>query len=183
MLRGSGVDEFLQGISWAGLGLVHVLLWICCLVALALSCVSVSGTWVVVLAGFGARMIFGSPGWSFVFVGLAVSTAVELMEWGASAWGIRRRGGSGLAGWAALLGAFAGMLLGALIPPPLFGSLLGMLGGSFLLAFLVERRRMEHGAAAQIAMGAVAARILILLLKILATWGLVLALLFSIYLK
>lgn len=175
------MEGVLHGLSLAGLGLAHVLLWLLCLGAVALSCISLSGTWLVLLAGLGALCIFGTPGWTFIWVALLVSIGVELMEWGASAWGIRRRGGSGAAGWAALLGAMAGMFLGALIPPPLVGSLLGMLGGSFLLAFLVERRRMAHGEAAHIAMGAVAARILILLVKILTTLGLALALLAAIY--
>lgn len=177
------MEGFFQGMTLLGMGLAHVFLWLLCLGALALSCISLSGTWLVVLAGLGAMWIFGAPGWTFILTAFLLSVGVELMEWGASAWGIRRRGGSGFAGWAALLGAIVGMFLGALIPPPLVGSLIGMLGGSFLLAFLVERRRMEHGPAAHIAMGAVVARILILLVKVLATLGLALVLLVRIYIR
>jgi len=74
-----------------------------------------------------------------------------------------------------------GMVLGTFIPPPLLGSLLGMLAGSFLLAYLVERRRLEKGDAAHIALGAVVSRILILLLKVVTTLVMVVFLLAAVY--
>ena len=100
-------------------------------------------------------------GWALVCAG------VEGVEALSGFWGVKRRGGSAWAGVAALLGAFAGLLAGALIPVPVLGSLLGMLAGGFLLAYAVERRRLKSGGrAAHIATGTVLARLSMLLLKV-----------------
>ena len=99
---------------------------------------------------------------------------MDIIEWFAAAWGVRRRGGSAAAGWMALLGSLAGAILGGMIVPVL-GSLVGMLLGSFALVYLAERRRLQRAdQAAHVARGAVLAGISVLLLKILATAALVL---------
>ena len=83
-----------------------------------------------------------------------------------------RRGGSSAAGWAALGGGLAGMILGGLLPVPLLGSLVGMLVGSYLCAYAVEKRRLRQSApAARIARGAVWARLAVLFLKTAAALG------------
>jgi hypothetical protein len=52
------------------------------------------------------------------------------------------------------------------------GSLVGMLIGSFALAYAVERRRLNDGPqAAHIARGAVLARLLMIFLKVAVTLG------------
>ena len=86
---------------------------------------------------------------------------------------MRKRGGSGLAGLAALAGGLLGALVGSVIPIPLVGTLLGMLAGSFGAVYAVERRRLSaHDPAAHIAWGAVLSRMLIVLLKVVVTLGL-----------
>lgn len=158
--------------SAAGLGLGYILVGVLCLGGLALSCVSLSGTWLVALGALMAALLSGSdfPGAWTVGGFLVVSALVEVLESMAGAWGVQKRGGSALAGFAALAGGIAGLFLGAAIPVPLVGSLIGMLAGSFLLAYAVEAQRLRHGpGAAHIARGAVVARLLMLLLKVVVT--------------
>jgi uncharacterized protein YqgC (DUF456 family) len=107
-----------------------------------------------------------------VGVFLAVSLLVEVFDFFAGQLGVTRRGGSARAGWAALVGGFAGMLAGSLLPIPVLGSLLGMAAGSFLFAYWVERRRLQQDAqAAHIAWGAVWARLAVMFVKTITALG------------
>ena len=168
---GEMVLQWLQiGGTWAG----WMLVWLLCLAGLGLSAVSLFGTWCVVAAT--ALALFLSPGPFPNAVTLilfaALAGLIELAEWAAGAWGVQRRGGSGWAGGAALVGGLVGLFLGTALPVPVIGSLLGMLVGSFGCAFAVERYRLKHsGQAAHIAWGAVVARLLVILLKVAATLG------------
>jgi uncharacterized protein YqgC (DUF456 family) len=156
--------------AWVGIALL-------CLMGLALSAVGISGTWLVVAASAWATLLGDGtfPTWGVVIAMAALSGAVEIAEWTATHWGVRRRGGSRLAGFAAMAGGLIGALLGFLIPIPLFGNLIGMLVGSFGLAFLVERNRLRHDArAARIATGAVLAALAVMLVKISVTLGMAL---------
>lgn len=179
-MRGSErkmVETILAGLSsvgsyaaWAGIALL-------CLLGLLLSAVGVSGTWLVVAASAVATLLGGGdfPKWGVVIAMAVLSVLVELAEWSASHWGVRRRGGSRLAGFAAMVGGFLGALLGFLIPIPIVGNLIGLLAGSFGLAFLVERNRLQHdGHAARIATGAVLAALAVVLLKSIVTLGMAL---------
>ncbi len=158
----------------------EIVLWILiCLsfvLALVLSCLSLSGTWLVALAAIGAILLRPGefPGWATVMVFLLLSVAVELVEWFAGAWGVTRRGGSGWAGLAAIVGGTIGLIAGTFIPVPIAGSLIGMLIGSFALTFAVEQYRLNHtGQAAHIARGAVIARVLVIFLKVVTTLGMI----------
>ncbi|MFH0908104.1 MAG: DUF456 domain-containing protein [bacterium] len=147
-----------------------------CLAGALLSCLSISGTWLVVLATIIAAFLSGNgfPGFWTPAIMAFVSALVEIAEFLASSRGIQKRGGSGWAGLAALAGGIAGLFLGTFIPVPLVGNLIGMLAGSFACAYAVERYRLEHhGQAMHIAFGAVMARLLILLLKIGVTLGMI----------
>ena len=147
-----------------------------CLCGVLLSCLSLSGTWLVVLAALVVKGLRPGefPGWWTITGFIAVSILVEMAEWGAGAWGVTRRGGSGWAGVAAAGGGLAGLFLGMFIPIPVIGSLLGMMLGSFVFAFAVERNRLRQtGQAAHIAWGAVVARIAVILLKVIATLGMI----------
>ena len=163
----------------AGVGLVYLLIVLLCLVALVLSCVSISGTWLVVLATIIAAIVRGSsfPGWWTITIFVLLSAAVEFAEAMAGAWGVTKRGGSKLAGFMAIVGGLLGMVVGSFIPLPIIGSLLGMMVCSFLLVFLVERKRLESAHAVDIAWGAVIARVLIVLLKVVVTLGMIIVLL------
>lgn len=151
----------------AGYGLVGVL----CFVALVLSCLSISGTWLVLLATLIASWLHwpGFPGWMMPAIFLGVCLLVELFEFMAGKWGVEKRGGSSAAGWASMGGAFLGSILGGMVLP-VFGPLLGMFLGGFAAAFAVEHHRLKKADhAAHIAMGTVLARLLSMLIKVLAT--------------
>jgi len=156
-----------------GVGACYVFVGLLCLAGVMLSCLSISGTWLVVAAAGIAALVRTQafPGvWTIVIFAL-LSALVEGIEAVAGAWGVTRRGGSKLAGFMAVLGGLLGIVLGGLIPIPIVGSLLGMLVGSFALAFVVERRRLATDRAAGIAWGAVVARVAVILVKIVATLG------------
>ena len=167
----------LQWMSVAGVFLAWTACALLCLGGLILAVFSISGTWLVLGAAIGAAFLSGPgefPGWPALLAFGAVCAAVDVIEWFAAAWGVRRRGGSAAAGWMALLGSLAGAILGGMVVPVL-GSLVGMMLGSFALVYATERRRLRRAdQAAHVARGAVLAGISVLLLKVLATAALVL---------
>jgi uncharacterized protein len=168
-----------HGLAVSGVFLAWTTCVLFCLGGLFLSALSISGTWLVLAGAAGAALLTGPeqfPGWPTLIGIFAVCAGVDSVEWFAASWGVRRRGGSTAAGWMALLGSVGGMILGSvLIPVPLVGGLIGMMAGSFALVYWVEKRRLqqvEH--AAHIATGAVLAGMSVLLLKVVATAGLIL---------
>lgn len=169
----------MQWLSAAGTFLAWSACALLCLGGLILAAFSISGTWLVLGAAIGAALLTGPgefPGWPALLAFGAVCAAVDVIEWFAAAWGVRRRGGSAAAGWVALLGSLAGAILGGMVFP-ILGSLVGMLLGSFALVYWTEKRRLQHvEKAAHIATGAVLAGIFVLFLKVVATATLVLAL-------
>lgn len=161
-----------------GVGACYVFVGLLCLAGVMLSCLSISGTWLVVAAAGIAALVRTEafPGvWTIVIFAL-LSALVEGIEAVAGAWGVTRRGGSKLAGFMAVLGGLLGLVLGGLMPIPIVGSLLGMLVGSFALAFVVERRRLTTDRAAGIAWGAVVARVAVILVKVGVTLGMAVSL-------
>ena len=159
-----------------GFQLVKLAAGLLCLAGLALSCLSISGTWLVTAAA--ALLAWGNgsgfPGWGTP-VGFAVIAAlVEGIEAAAGWFGVTSRGGSKRAGVAAMAGGLLGAIAGTAIPIPILGSLFGMLAGSFLLAYYVEQRRLgNREAALHIAKGALLARLAVLLLKVTVTLGMI----------
>ena len=166
----------LQWLSVAGVVLAWTACALLCLGGLVLAVFSISGTWLVLGAAIGAALLTGPsefPGWPVLLAFGAVCAAVDVVEWFAASWGVRRRGGSAAAGWLALLGSLGGAILGGMVFP-ILGSLVGMLLGSFALVYLTERRRLKKTSpAAHIARGAVLAGISVLLLKVAATAALI----------
>jgi uncharacterized protein YqgC (DUF456 family) len=155
-------------------GLLAAAVALLCAAGVALSCLSISGTWLVVAAAILAGLAWPRPfpGWWTIGAFVLLSAAVELLEAAASVWGVQRRGGSRAASLAAVGGGIVGFLAGTLIPIPVVGSLLGMMAGSFALVLAVERRRLKQTSAAlHIAWGAVIARALVLVLKATVTLG------------
>ena len=147
-----------------------------CVTGVVLSFVSISGTWLVVAAAALTVVLRGDafPGWGTVVVFVILSVLVEVAEALAASWGVSRRGGSRLASFAALVGGIAGLVLGSFIPIPPFGSLLGMMIGSFAMAFAVEASRLKKAdQAASIAWGTVLARLAVVFLKLAATLGMI----------
>lgn len=163
--------------------LIYCLAGILSLAGIVLSCLSLSGTWaVLVAAGLLAWIRHPEfPGFWTVLLFLVLCIAVEVLETLAAAWGVAKRGGSKAAGWAALGGGFAGMLLGGFIPVPVIGPLLGMIAGSFGCAFWAEHSRMKKADhAAHVAFGAVLARLAVIFLKVGATLAMILILILGI---
>ena len=141
---------------------------------MVLSAFSISGTWLVLAAAIIAAMLSGwsNPGIVALAIILGTSVLVEEVEFFAGTYGVRRRGGLTSAGTAALVGGIIGAGLGSLLPILFIGSLVGMFAGSFLAAYGIEYWRLKHGATAgRIAVGAVMARLWILLMKVLVSFG------------
>lgn len=166
--------------DWQAIGVVasYFIAGLLCLAGFVLSCLSLSGTWLVLGATVLLSLVLWPdfPGIATPVVFLLLCVGVEILEALASAWGIRKRGGSKAAGWAAISGGLLGMLLGGMVIP-VIGNLLGMLVLSFLAAYLVERSNMKQvDHAAHIATGAVLARIGVVFLKVGITLGMTAAL-------
>jgi uncharacterized protein YqgC (DUF456 family) len=171
----------MEWISDAGIILLQVFAAGLCLVGLVLSCLSISGTWLVCLAAILTTWLTGPayPGWIAVATFLLLSVLVEGAEFAASSMGVMQKGGSKQAGWAAFGGALIGTIVGSFFLPPI-GSLIGMLVGSFVLVYIVEKKRLENNQqAVDIATGAVVARVLVIFLKVGVTLGMIIWMAFS----
>lgn len=168
------MSSLLSFIDQVFTNLGFVLMWVMCLVGLLLSCLSLSGTWLVVGATLLSKLLVhsGFPGFGTVLLMVWIAICVEVIEYVAGVWGVKKRGGSNWSGLAALVGGMVGLVLGTAIPIPVFGSLLGMTAGSFGLVYGVERYRLKQaGPAVHIALGTVMARFFVVLLKVSATLG------------
>jgi len=161
-----------QGLVGTGLVLAWIGVVLLSLGGLLLSILSISGTWLVLAAALLSAFLTGAgqfPGWITLGGMLILCICVELFEWTAASWGVRRRGGSTAAGWMALLGSISGMIIGNIVFP-IIGGLIGMMVCSFTLVYQTEKRRLQHATHAQhIAFGAVLAGISVLLVKVLVT--------------
>ena len=158
--------------------LAIVLMVLLCMTGVVMSCLSLSGTWLVASAAVVGALMWPDrfPGWVTVGVFLALAAGCEGLEAIAGAWGVKNRGGSNVAGFLAMAGGLVGMVLGATLG--LIGSLAGMLIGSFLPVYLYERRRLrQEQQALSVAWGAVVARVLVILLKVAVSLGMSVALL------
>ena len=168
-------------IDWQALGSagIYSIAGLLCLLGFFLSCLSLSGTWVVFVATalVAWKRWPEFPGLYTLLLFLLLCIAVEVVEAMAGAWGVQKRGGSKAAGLAAMAGGFLGLFLGGIIPIPILGNLLGMLVGSFGLAFLVEHSKMKMADhAAHVATGAVLARLAVIFLKVGVTLAMTLVL-------
>lgn len=142
-----------------------------CGLALLLSALAFSGTWLVLLAALTTAFTLGFPNLGTLIVFTLLCIATEVLEALAGFLGVQKRGGSRLAGVAAIFGGLIGAVIGSGIFP-IIGTLAGMLVGSFALAFLVELNRLNHHQqAAHIAWGTVWARLGIIFFKTLITLG------------
>jgi uncharacterized protein YqgC (DUF456 family) len=108
------------------------------LIGLAMIPLGLPGLWVMVLGIIGA-------GWATDFHGIGVRTIAlvtglafvgELLEAWVGFHYAKRYGGSGRAGWGALIGGLIGAVVG--VPIPIVGSVIGSFAGSFLGAMLLE---------------------------------------------
>ncbi|MDD3275561.1 MAG: DUF456 domain-containing protein [Kiritimatiellales bacterium] len=155
--------------------MLHILLVsltsLLCLTGLFLSMLTFSGTWMVLLAALITKFLIGFPSIGTLVVFAVLCIATEGFEALAGFLGVQKRGGSKLAGVAALIGGLVGATVGTGIFP-ILGTFAGMIIGSFGAAFLVEWNRLKrHGDAAHIAWGTVWARLAVLFLKTALTLG------------
>lgn len=170
------METLLEIFEPIGVGLGAAAVVFLCIIGMLLSCISISGTWSVLAATIIAAAISGEhfPGVKTVVAFGVICVIVELAEFFSGYWGITKRGGSKEAGAAAVVGGLFGLVVGGFIPIGPLGNALGLLAGSFGLAFLVERERLKRSdRAVEIAMGAVFARIWVILLKITVTLGMI----------
>ncbi len=145
--------------------LLLILTVVLCTIGVLLSALAFSGTWLVLLAALITFFAGGFPTLGTLIAFALICIATEIFEALASWFGIQKRGGSKLAGLAAIAGGLLGAIAGSAVLP-IIGTFLGMLAGSFALAFLVENNRLKHsGRAAEIAIGAVFARLAVTLIK------------------
>jgi len=149
--------------------LLFILTALLCGIGLLLSALSLSGTWLVLLAALITQFSTGVPGlWALILFAL-LCVATETLEALAGFFGVQKRGGSKLAGLAALLGGLLGAVIGSAIFP-ILGTFMGMLLGSFALAYVAEKMlEKNHTEAAHIARGALWARLGVILLKVVLT--------------
>ncbi|MDK2858489.1 MAG: uncharacterized protein PWQ29_1336 [Verrucomicrobiota bacterium] len=151
--------------------LLLVLTAFLCLSGLLLSTLAFSGTWLVLAAALVTKFSTGFPSLGTLIVFTLLCIAAEIFEALAAFLGVQKRGGSHLAGLAALVGGLIGAGIGTGILP-IFGTFAGMLIGSFAAAFLTEWLRLQHyGQAAHIAWGTVWAKLAVLFIKTALTFG------------
>jgi uncharacterized protein YqgC (DUF456 family) len=150
-------------------GLIFALTALLCGIAILISALAFSGTWIVLAAALITFFASGFPTIATLVVFTLLCIGAEIIEAAAGWFGVQKRGGSKFAGLAALTGGLIGAAIGSGIFP-IIGTFLGMLTGSFALAFLIEWNRLKHhGQAAHIAWGTVWARLTVMLMKTVLT--------------
>ncbi len=172
------MTEFLNTLQTSGQYICVLVAVLLCAGGILLSCLSLSGTWLVLIAAALLYYVLESsfPGIWTIVTFFVLSVGVEILEFFAGWVGISKRGGSKLAGFMAVIGGFMGMAIGSALIP-VIGTILGMFAGSFGLAFLVERDRLKKdNEAANIALGAVFSRVAVIMLKVCVTLGMIIVL-------
>jgi len=153
--------------------LVYILGFGMCLIGIVLSMVTISGTWLVLLAGllFKVTHVSLSPSWTMLVILAVMAILVEVFEGLAGYFGVLKRGGSKFAGFIASVTSFIGGIIGTIIIPIyILGSLIGLIAGGFLGAYAVEYYRLKHNnKAIDIAMGTVIAKVFMMVLKVIVT--------------
>lgn len=145
--------------------LLFILTALLCTLGILLSALAFSGTWLVLLAALITFFADSVPNIGTLIVFALLCITAEIIESLAGWIGVKKRGGSKFAGLAAVAGGLIGAVIGSVVFP-IIGTFFGMLAGSFTFAFLIEWNRLKHhGQAADIAIGAVFARLAVMLLK------------------
>ncbi|HMH82336.1 MAG TPA: DUF456 domain-containing protein [Gemmatimonadales bacterium] len=118
--------------------LAMVVLVLCGVAGLLLIPLGLPGLWVMVggLLGYGWLTQFRSVSVAMIVVVVALAFIGEIVESWLGFRFARRYGGSGRAGWGALIGGLIGAVVG--VPVPVVGSVIGAFVGSFGGAALLE---------------------------------------------
>lgn len=127
--------------TWLIPSIVLSLVLIIVLVGMAMTAITLPGIWT--MAASAVLMAFGFPeyvGWWTVGALFAIAALSELVDFIASALGVKRMGGSRSGAIGSIVGTLAGAILGTfLIPIPIVGSIAGGVIGAGAGAFLAER--------------------------------------------
>ena len=124
-----------------------------CALSLLLVPLGLPGTWVMLAAAIGYDMLVPEApigGWAIGVV-TALSILAEYLEFSLAGRYARKYGGSRRAGWGALVGGFAGAIIG--LPIPILGSMIGAFAGAFVGALIAEYTRREATAGTNCADG------------------------------
>lgn len=154
--------------------LAYVVSCVLVLAGILLSAIAVSGTWLVFVASGLLALVRPEsfPGWGTCAVLLVVCIVVEVLDTWASALGVKWSGGSKWSGLASVGGGILGAVVGAATPVALLTVPLGMIAGSFLAAYAVERHlSRDQGQAVRVGKGTAIARVAVGMLKLVATLG------------
>ncbi len=159
-------------VSLAGL----IYLALLCGMGVLLSCLALSGTWLVVIAAVSAFLVRGGfPGLGTVLTFVYLAILVEVAEYVLSFWGVKKQGGSNRAALVALTGSMLGLALGGILAFPLIGALLGIPLGGFAAVYAYERfHERTVGQSLRVAAGVLLARFGVMLMKLTATMGMTL---------
>lgn len=141
-------------------GMALLLLVVACVAGLAMILLGLPGTWLMI----GAALTFDwvVPGETFgvwtMGGTLVLALIAEVLEFTVAKRYTERTGGSGRAGWGALLGGLGGAFAG--VPVPVIGSVLGAFAGAFVGAFVMEWtvRRDDPAGLVRVATGALVGR-------------------------
>ena len=138
-----------------------------CVMALFLVPLGLPGIWVMVAAAIGYDVLVPQAplGWGVIGSAAALGVVAEYFEFSLAGRYARKYGGSRRAGWGALIGGFAGAIMG--VPVPILGSMIGALGGAFVGALVAEYSRKDAttGTATRVATGALIGRVVAAALK------------------
>lgn len=120
--------------------LAGIILGLACLLGVALTILSLPGTWLMVLAALGVEAWRPELlSWHAIIAAAILALAAEIAEMLAGAVGAKKAGGSKRAALAAIVGGILGGLVGTvLIPIPIVGTVLGAALGSGLAAAALE---------------------------------------------
>ena len=84
-----------------------------CMTGLLMSSLAFSGTWLVLAAGVIAHMSTGAPGTGILILFTVLCAVAEIFEAIAGYLGVKKRAGSALAGFIAMIGGLAGAFIGS----------------------------------------------------------------------
>ena len=155
------------------------------IVSVLLSCVALSGGWLMLLLALVLSIMnhWEFPSWQALVVIAVLCIVVELIEAGAAAIGVKAKGGSKQAAMLSVVAGVIGGLLGAAWIPPV-GALIGMFVGIFITIYLVEVGRLKaadnsHKVALSIALSGSFAKLCVIGIKVLSTLAIIGYLLFG----
>lgn len=171
----SQLSEFIQNINFEGIGMFfnYLQVFIFGILALFLSILSVSGTWVILVSMIIFKFYdpYDSIGWFTVGVFAFVCIFVEIAEFFSVKYGIKRAKGTKDSEVIGMISGIIGAIIGEiLIPIPFLGAILGMFTLSYIAVYVSEYHFHKIGdKAAVVAWAGIAAKAFMIIFKLLVT--------------